>query len=296
MGAPRRHPPVSVVASVLVLVLACLPVLATQSACDAFSLPTRACLADGMNASSAPPSGGVDACQACLQERCCDLVGECQRAPGCATTVKETHTCVLDGGTPRAAEPLCLPRLRAVDGAAAAVDTYACLRASCTAECGLPTCRFGADVPSFLNGACDRCVESTCCEPVAVCAKDRRCRSALDCIATRCPAEEAAVFSGTLTARGVPALERAACDPSALDAGSLDLGAFGLPCVARCLDLFVPNSPPDVVSEDRDVRCDAARVLACGVRAGCGASCAVFFTGADGGAPRAGGAGGDGGD
>jgi hypothetical protein len=277
MGALRRRAPLSLV--VLALALAGLPVLAAQSACNAFSLPTRACLADGMNVSSAAASGGDDPCQSCLQARCCDAVGECQRVPGCSSAVKETHACVLDGGKPQAAEPLCTPRLRSASGptgasaADAAVDTYACLRTSCQAECGLPTCRFGPDVPSFLNGACDLCIEATCCEPVAQCANDRRCRAALDCIATRCPAEEAAIFAGTAEASAVAELERASCDPGA--AGAADAG--GLPCVRRCFDLFVPAAPPRVVSEALEVRCDAARVIACGARAGCGASCTAFF-------------------
>lgn len=246
--------------------LAALVGLAVQAACNAFSLPSRECAADGMNQSFAL-SGGEDPCQVCLQARCCDVVGECQRLEGCAEAVKETHACVLDGGKPQVSEPLCVPRLRGTSDAGAA--TYACLRASCQAECGLPTCSFGPDVPSFLNGACDRCVESTCCEPVAACAGNRRCRAALDCVATRCAAEEAAVFAGT---SDPSALERAACGATmAEDAGD------ELPCVRRCFDLFVPDDTPGVVSEDRDVRCDVARVLACGARSGCGAQCSAFF-------------------
>ncbi len=263
------------VAAVVVVATGFGAVLVAQSACNAFSLPSRECLAEGMAVSESTPSTD-DPCQTCLQTRCCDVVGECQRAPGCAAAVKETHACVLDGGRPQVDEPVCTPRLRAVLAADAAVDTYACLRGSCRAECGLPTCRFESDVPSFQNASCDRCIESTCCEPVVACAENRLCKAALACIVSSCQPEIASIFAGA--AEPALLLERVACGaPEAIDAGG------AAPCVARCLDLFAPAASPDVVTDDREARCSAARVLACGARSGCGAQCSAFF-GARGGA------------
>ncbi len=240
-----------------------------QPACNAFELPSRECLAAGMTASS--PVEGEDACQACLQTRCCDRVGECQRAEGCAQAMGATHACVLDGGRPRADEPLCLPLLLGVPAADAAVDTYACLRTDCRAECGLPTCGFREEVPLFQNAACDRCVESTCCEPVVACAEDRRCKAALACITTRCPAEIAGVLSGAASA-AARAIEREACE-----AAVAPDGVGPSPCIARCLDLFAPSSP-SATADDRAARCTAARALACGAGSECGAQCSTFFT------------------
>jgi hypothetical protein len=123
----------------------------------------------------------------------------------------------------------------------------------------------------FQNAACDRCLETTCCEPVATCADDRRCEAALACIANSCSSEVAAVLAGE-SASGVGALEREACE------GASDPDAGGTtPCIARCLDLFTPRASA-VATEDRAARCNATRTLTCGSRSGCGAQCSAFFT------------------
>lgn len=246
-----------------------LVLFAMQPACNAFDLPTRECLAGGMTGTA--PVAGEDVCQTCLQTRCCDLVGECQRFEGCAQAMSNTHACVLDGGRPRADEPLCTPLLRQASAADAAVDTYACLRNRCPAECGLPTCGFRGEVPLFQNAACDRCVESTCCEPVVACADDRRCKAALACITASCAGEIANVLSGAATAVA-RAIEREACE----GAPSPDAGGPA-PCIARCLDLYAPSAAP-ATPDDRAARCRAARALTCGSGSECGAQCSTFFT------------------
>lgn len=254
--------------------------LVAQSACNAFSLPSRECLAAGMNQSLVAP-GVEDPCQTCLQSRCCDVVGDCQRAPGCAQAVHDTHACLLDGGRPRVDEPTCTPLLRAAVAADAAVDTYACLGRECRAECGLPTCSFGPNsgVPTFLNASCDRCIESACCEPAVACAGDRRCKAALDCIASSCAGDVAAVIGGSESA-AAQELERVAC----AGAGPLPTGAsVRIACVARCLDLFAPVAPAGIATDEGAARCNATHVLTCGARAGCGTACATFFAAPDGG-------------
>lgn len=254
---------------VLVAAFVLTPAFAAAAACNAFSLPTLECVAEGMNVAQATTA---DPCQACLQARCCDAVGDCQRAEGCSRAVQATHACVLDGGRAQASEPLCTPLLRETAAVDAAAATFACLDTTCRAECGLPSCRFGADVPSFLNGACDRCVESTCCDPVAACVGDRHCLAALSCITSRCSTEMGAVLAGAVS-DPVARLERAACEGATGGGPSPELA-----CLVACLDLFVPSEGLGLVPEDRAARCEAARVLACGSRSACGPQCSAGGT------------------
>src|SRR5437868_12924514 len=89
-----------------------------------------------------------NSCTVCLEDKCCDNVGDCSRNDVCRTAIVAAQTCVLDRG-PNAGrvteEQACIAGL---PGAAGADKMYSCMRSNCGLPCGLPVCKLDPGVPS----------------------------------------------------------------------------------------------------------------------------------------------------
>jgi hypothetical protein len=238
----------------------------SSASCRAFSLPGEACHPEEVSFAH-EVEGRPLTCTTCLEARCCDAVGRCERIEGCGETVKDVHGCLLDGGLPRVNEPICKPRLSAdEDIAGAATQTYDCMEARCGVECGLPVCRLGQNVPGIVNSRCDRCIESKCCEVIDVCGDNRSCKAALDCILTTECAAELAGAMGTLETGAVQALERAVCGNEPAPGGTPA-------CIEDCLDRFTPAQAKGGTEEDQRALCAVFQVYACSLTSDCGEAC-----------------------
>jgi hypothetical protein len=235
--------------------------VAAAPACN-LSLPRQACVAETVTLRSA--AAEVDGCGDCVESRCCDPTGACQRIEGCGGEVGATLACVVGGGASRIEEPNCRPLLQSE----AAVATYDCIADQCAAECNLPTCRLDPSVPGILNARCDRCFESRCCDVIASCAAERKCKLALECVLTRCePDIVGAIGQGGDAARALAEIACAAEPPP--------LGVA--PCVQECLDTFAPTRARGGTLEDQRALCEIMRVYACGVGSDCGPLCQQYL-------------------
>lgn len=231
--------------------------LATDTACS--SVPNLFCRGPAINRKGGEANPDRD-CTECIEQQCCDLVGECQ-GTGCANDVASAHACVLDAGRGGgAAEPTCTAALK--DDSR---STYQCMRSKCGDRCGLPVCKLDPLVPRLGDVACDRCFAGSCCMEMNACAKNRSCLLALECIVTKCKPDLARGLTKAAHPAAV-ALAMGACAPD--DAGPPP-GAGGN-CIADCIGEFAAGG----TEEAAEGRCLAAKVNECGADVECGDECA----------------------
>lgn len=252
--------------------------LAAALSCQAFDPPDETCDPRRVDAKRNLGEPADGACSRCLEDRCCDHVGSCERKDGCAERVSAVHACVLEqplAGARR--EPGCASAVGLAQDPDAN-DTYRCMRDSCGRECGLPVCKVDPAAVLIQNATCDGCFAGSCCEQLNGCYGSRACKLMIECITQTCGNE----LGKALVADA--ARPPAVLPPEAVDAASGgpevcgDSGApapFAAPaCVRACLCKFRDNDQglPPVDPEQRPFTL-ALRVYECGANAGCGASC-----------------------
>jgi hypothetical protein len=230
------------------------------------SVPELFCRGETVNAKDAGARGVGRSCTECVENRCCDLVGDCQDS-ACAGEVASTHACVLEAGRAGAAdEPRCLEGLHSPQGR----DTYSCMRSECGEACGLPVCRLAPLVPRMGTVECDGCFAQACCAEMNACSENRSCLLALQCIAERCRGD----FEKNLTrARHDLMLWFVASScpgaPWPPEAYGVDPASLPDDCFMKCADELAPAGTPDGDA----ARCLAARVNECGADVECGERC-----------------------
>src|SRR5690606_15860681 len=99
---------------------------------------------------------------------------------------------------------------------------YSCMRANCGPECGVPSCDVDPSVILFANPACDRCIGGSCCETINACYQNRRCKLAVECIATNCTRTLGPAMTelGALPGPALTAIREAACNGERPAAGA----------------------------------------------------------------------------
>jgi hypothetical protein len=249
---------------VFAVVFACIAVVAAPACAP---LKDNVCLGDRVNALlvDASDTRGA-ACSRCLQEKpCCDVLGACDDDPVCPGEFKAMHECVLNGGPAKEAD--CKTAL----GHPQSEALYACERAQCGAECGIPSCNLDPSVVLFVSPTCDRCISGACCDSVNACYKNRACKLFLECITDHCPVTIGLSMSRveTLSPELRAASVAGVCGDAGVDQdasrGQFDPG----PCLDRCFAEFAPADTAD----DRAARCLAVGVYSCGAGAKCGGAC-----------------------
>jgi hypothetical protein len=268
------------IVGILVLAVVGLMSLSFDTSCN--PVPNEFCKGDAVNRKMSPGSTDPDDhCSECVEARCCDLLGDCQKTE-CAGEVATMHECVLRAE--RAAkreEPGCRTRnLKSAES-----DTlYACMRNNCGETCGLPTCLLDPRVPFADNTKCDGCFAQSCCSLMNECAGNRSCLLTLKCIIDECKGDFATEL---LEDKHVSAIVQrdSACDGGPLpfsgrldggfpEGGSADGGAApprGAFCFAECIGRhYVEGS-----EESRDAYCKIMQINECGTDVGCGKFCAL---------------------
>lgn len=222
-----------------------------------------------------------NSCTVCLEDKCCDEVGDCSRNDVCKSAIVAAQKCVLDEG-PNAGraseEQKCVADLTTKEGAD---KTYACMRANCGLPCGLPVCKLAPGVPSLPTARCDDCFAQTCCREMNECSGDRRCLRMLECIITRCAND----FPVLLTPSTLMAGQKLADLTCMLAAGTAPSGppttgqrpAGPSKCFDDCYDEtieFAPSVQGGQLDFDRArSACLANKAFVCGSKANCGADC-----------------------
>lgn len=244
-----------------------LVVLAADVSCKAFDIPAEICNPSRQlqTSVSAPAE-----CTRCLEERCCESVGVCENAPGCAQVVSNAYDCVLRADVSAARlEGECVKdagiTLGLDAGPSVTETTYRCMRDSCGTECHLPVCRVDPAVQEIQNPKCDSCFAGSCCRELNDCYGNRTCELTLECIVRDCKSELGGALKNVALGIGVP--------PDGIGPGA-DLCADGrapnIPaCVHACLCKYQsseglePNLPFRL----------AVDVYRCAGRAKCGDVC-----------------------
>ena len=232
-----------------------------------------------------------NSCTVCLEDKCCDDVGDCSRNDACKKAVLKAQTNVLEEGPNAgrtATEQACLLDA-GVASAPGADKMYSCMRGSCGLPCGLPVCKLEPGVPSMPTARCDDCFAQTCCRELNECSHDRRCRRMLECIITKCSDEFHTQLVPTNYAVAASRVSQT-CSPGAVvvpgsaPGGPAD-GASGAPvCFDQCFNETIEfNVGAADASLDLDrgySACLASNAFLCGARANCGPDC-VFDAGVE---------------
>lgn len=267
-----RHSLVSAMAVVTV------SVLAASFSCKTFDLPNETCDPRRLDAKRELGEPADGTCSRCLEDRCCDLVGSCDRKGGCAETVSAVHRCVLEQPLAGARREQQCAVSAGLAGDPEANDAYRCMRGQCGLECGLPVCKVDPAAVLIQNATCDGCFAGSCCPQLNACYGSRACKLMIECVAQSCGTQlgRALVDDATRPPRALP-LDATDGGTSGADFCD-DAGApsdFTAPeCVRRCLCKFRNNDqglPPEDLAA-RPVTL-AYRVYECGANAGCGPSC-----------------------
>jgi len=241
--------------------------LAAAFSCKTFDLPAETCDPQTLD-SKRDPGQSDDDCSRCLEDHCCDVVGRCERQPGCAPIVHDAQKCVLAAKLKGASvESECakhLPEIKEAD------DAYRCMRSGCGAQCGLPVCKVDKAALLIRNAKCDGCFTGGCCAPLNRCYENRACKLMLECIINRCGTELGPALKEP--SGGVPdggGDVAALCDAPVQNAGIPE-------CLRTCLCTYRENDPglppPEVALRPINL---AYAVYECGKEAECGEPCVL---------------------
>ena len=212
------------------------------------------------------------ACNRCLEDRCCEQVGTCERTNGCTELVSSVHACVLDAGLAGAQDEKACAEEQMLAQTPPADDAYRCMRDSCGNECGLPVCKVDPAALLIQTADCDSCFSSSCCSELNACYASRACKLTVECIVRECGTELGASLSGTPIDFPDGGTDAAAFDICA-EAGAPN-GPQGPACVRKCLCEFKDNDqglPPRDDAQRPPLL--ALAVYVCGQKAGCGTAC-----------------------
>jgi hypothetical protein len=262
-----RRPPALVVTGAL------LAVLGAALSCKTFDLPNETCNASKQHGGELTPPLSDTSCTRCLEDRCCDVVGVCERKDGCTAIVSGVHACVIGHGLAGAREEAaCADRMKLAE-AREADTAYRCMRDRCGGECGLPVCRVDPAALLIHNANCDGCFSSSCCPQLNACYASRACKLTIECIVKEC----GTAFGTTLTAgiaNGAPDAGTGTFDGQRLCPTDGGTSTFGPPsCVQKCLCAFKDNDQGLAPEPSQRPVNLALAVYQCGVSAGCGVSC-----------------------
>jgi hypothetical protein len=255
--------------------------LAAAFSCKTFNLPNETCDPSKMHGGELMTPLDVGSCNRCLEDRCCDAVGVCERKDGCTAAVSAVHACVIHEGLAGARKETACADAQKLGEVQEADTTYRCMRDQCGAECGLPVCRVDPAALLIQSANCDACFSSSCCPQLNECYASRACKLTIECIVKECgSALGSTLIPGVLN--GAPDAGTGVFDGAKLCA--TDAGTGGPPaCIQKCLCAFKDNDQglPSTELARRPVNL-ALAVYQCGVNAGCGPSCSDS---ADSGAP-----------
>ena len=250
--------------------------VAASSSCT-FNLPSDTC--DPTKLHGGPlmgPVSGDSVCNRCLEDQCCEKVGNCDHATRCMDTVSAVHACVIDAGRMGAQSEDGCAMHEMLGQSPAADQTYRCMRDSCGNECGLPVCKVDPAARVIQSAGCDRCIASSCCSELNACYANRACKLMIECIVNDCGRQlgEGLLedpLQGPLDAGDVAAFD-ACAPPSAVN------GAHAPPCVGSCLCEYMFNDPGLAPSTDEQRPALLARaVYTCAQQAKCGQPCVDGF-------------------
>jgi hypothetical protein len=163
--------------------------IAAAFSCKVFDTPNETCDPSGLDAQRMHGEVDDGDCSRCLENNCCDVVGDCANVPGCSDIVKGVHECVLNAGIHAAsAEQGCADAgdhslNGTTDGHPQANSAYRCMREKCGIQCGLPVCRVDPAAVLLTNAKCDECYAGSCCAQINTCYGSRACKLMLECIA-----------------------------------------------------------------------------------------------------------------
>ena len=233
--------------------------------------PEKTCFADRVNALGVAEDAGPNrACTTCLQTKnapksCCDAVGACDDDPTkeCVPSFRAAHLCVVHGG------PSEESRCKGLLTNEKAQTLYSCMRTNCGPECGVPSCDLDPAVILFANPVCDDCMGGSCCEKINACYRDRRCKLIVECITKHCPRTlgPSMTLLGNAGSEAIESIRSGVCSGTDVPGGE---GSNA--CLQRCLDDFAPTGDAGT-TDDRNARCLAFGVFACGAEASCGPKC-----------------------
>jgi hypothetical protein len=248
--------------------------LAAAFSCKTFNLPSQTC--DPSNFHGGMLSGGLtdSTCNRCLEDRCCEPIGACQRTTSCAELVSGVHSCVLDAGLAGAqVETDCADQGK-LGKTPAADDAYRCMRDSCGNECGLPVCKVEPAAVLIQTEDCDSCFSSSCCSELNACYMSRACKLTIECIIDSCRPQLGDSLAGVPLSI-VADLDGGAPDICVDGGAELRPGAADVPeCVKRCVCIYKGNDPGLPPSDPMKTpeRLSLA-VYVCGQQAHCGEKC-----------------------
>ena len=262
------------------VVASVLAALGAAFSCKTFDLPNETCDPSKLHGGELMTPLSDATCNRCLEDRCCDAVGVCERKDGCSLSVANVHACVIRGGLAGARLETSCAEGESLGGKGEADNAYRCMRDRCGAECGLPVCRVDPAALLIQSANCDGCFASSCCPELNACYASRACKLTIECIVEECGSK----LGETLTPgilNGAPAVGLGVFDGQKLC--SPDAGTMGVApaCIQRCLCAFKDNDQglPSPELSQRPINL-ALAVYQCGVSAGCGPSCASSDAGA----------------
>jgi len=242
--------------------------LASQVAC--WNLPISqnlVCHPAAVDALATPRKHTAPAtCEVCLEDHCCDDIYACEGETACVDKVHTAHDCALADDK---SEGTCRRDLVADAGTnSKTVQTYQCMYEHCGNECGFPVCQVDPSYSLVIDVPCDRCIANGCCTELNACAKDRGCKLVTDCILTQCGSNFAGVVEG-LDPQAATTFRDLACagdSPPPPSGPNFD-------CESRCFEQYRDYDQSPSFDPKQRTACLSTSVLACIVKAGCGASC-----------------------
>jgi hypothetical protein len=264
MRSPARH----------LVVAAALTALGAAFSCKTFDLPDETCDPSKQHGGELMTPLSDATCNRCLEDRCCDAVGVCERKTGCSEAVSGVHACVVAGGLAGARKETACAEAQKLGEMPEADTAYRCMRDQCGGECGLPVCRVDPAALLIQSANCDACFASSCCPQLNECYASRACKLTIECIAKEC----GRTFGSALTPgilNGAPDAGTGSFDGQGLCSPDAGTNAGGPPaCIQRCLCAFKDNDqglqPTELAKRPINL---ALSVYQCGVSAGCGQSC-----------------------
>ena len=268
-GAARSRSSVIVVAIGLAV--------AAAFSCKTFNLPSDTCDPTQLHGGMLSGDLSDSTCNRCLEDHCCEQVGNCGHANGCQETVSAVHACVIDAKLMGAQREDRCARDHMLEQSPAADQAYRCMRDSCGNECGLPVCKVDPAAVLIQTPSCDACFSSSCCSELNACYANRACKLTIECIVNECgPQLGASLLAGTVSSAPLNAGggdgDAAGFDVCAPEAAPN--GPHAPACVSKCLCDYKFNDPG--LAPDSDAQRPALLALAvyvCAQEAECGKEC-----------------------
>jgi hypothetical protein len=247
--------------------------LAAALSCTTFDPPNETCDPRRLDAKRALGEAADGTCSRCLEDRCCDRVGSCERKGGCPEIVSSVHACVLEQPLAGARREQGCANAAGLAQDPEANDAYRCMRDACGRECGLPVCKVDPAAVLIQNATCDGCFAGSCCEQLNGCYGSRACKLMIECITRSCGTQLGQALASDAT-RPPHAAEASAGDVCGAATGAPPADFTAPDCVRACLCKFRDNDQ-GLLPEDPERRpfTLALRVYECGANAGCGSSC-----------------------